>query len=230
MNYIGLDACKTGWVAVVISDDGFIDAFVARGIREAEERGISEFLASLIVVDIPIGIPDSGSRSADTLARRFISPRGSSVFPTPVRSALEAESYAAARIASVATSGKSLSAQAYAIRERILDVDAHLGSARIRVLEGHPEVSFRAMAGRGIEHPKKTFAGMSLRHELLAGEGVAVPMGAERALAGASADDVLDAAAMAWTARRVARDGADRFPPEEEAQRFSDGVDSAIWF
>jgi predicted RNase H-like nuclease len=227
---IGLDACKTGWVAVVVDGTGFRDAFVVPGIREAERRGVTDYGATHIVVDIPIGIPDSSSRAADTQARRFIAPRGSSVFPTPVRAALEAETYAEARIASLAACGKSLSAQAYAIRERILDVDAHLESARIPVLEGHPEVSFREMAGQGIVHPKKTFAGMSLRHQLLADEGILVPFGLESTLRGAAADDVLDAAAMAWTARRVAQGVADRFPPGTDAERFSDGVDSAIWF
>ena len=40
-------------------------------------------------------------------------------------------------------------------------------------------------------------------------------------------DDVLDAAAVAWTARRVAAGAARRLPAEPE--RFSDGVDCAIW-
>ncbi|MDN4477308.1 DUF429 domain-containing protein [Demequina sp. SYSU T00039] len=230
MTYIGLDACKTGWVAIVIDDAGYRDVFIAPSVRDADERGISEFDARIIVVDIPIGIPNSGSRAADTQARKFIAPRGPSVFPTPVRAALEAESYAAARAASLAASGKSLSAQAYAIRERILDVDGYRDRARIPILEGHPEVSFRAMRGTGIEHAKKSVAGMSLRHQLLDGEGISVPFGVESSLKGAAADDVLDAAAMAWTARRVARGEADRIPAAAGSERFSDGVDSAIWF
>ncbi|MDN4475805.1 DUF429 domain-containing protein [Demequina sp. SYSU T00192] len=230
MTYLGLDACKAGWVVAVVSDERWIDAFVATDIAAAETRGIDEFAAACMVVDIPIGIPDTGTRLADTLARRFIKPRGSSVFPTPVRAALLADTYADAREASVAASGKSLSAQAYAIRERILDADGYAGRARIPLVEGHPEVSFRAMAGSGIPHAKKTFAGMTLRHQLLQAEGIDVPMELEGRLGGASADDLLDAAAMAWTARRVARGDADRFPPLHLAERFSDDVDSAIWF
>ncbi len=217
MSYIGLDACKSGWLAVVIDDAGFASAFVEPGVRAAEERGILEFGASHLVVDIPIGIPDGGSRRADNEARGFIAPRGSSVFPTPVRAALEAETYAEARAASVAASGKSLSSQAYAIRERILDVDGHRAEARIPILEGHPEVSFRAMAGAGIDHPKKSYEGMALRYELLKSEGINVPVGIERELRGAATDDLLDAAAMAWTARRVALGEVDRFPSAAEA-------------
>ncbi|WP_062385089.1 DUF429 domain-containing protein [Demequina iriomotensis] len=229
MTYLGLDACKKGWVVAAIDDDGWVDLFVASGIAEAEARGIDEFGATLLVVDIPIGIPDSGPRRADQLARRSIAPRGSSVFPTPVRTALVAPTYEAARIASLAASGKSLSKQAHAIAERVLDVDGYVAHASIPVREGHPEVSFRAMAGKGIVHPKKTYAGASLRLDLLREEGIAVPVGLERDLPGAAWDDVLDAAAMAWTARRVARGEADRFPALKKAERFSDGIDSAIW-
>ncbi|WP_169746486.1 DUF429 domain-containing protein [Demequina phytophila] len=227
--YLGLDACKTGWVVAVIDDSGWVDAFVAPAIATAESHGVAAFGAGHLVVDIPIGIPDAGPRSADQIARRFISPRGSSAFPTPVRPALIAPTYEAARVASLAAFGKSLSKQAYAIADRILDVDGHVASATIPILERHPEVSFRAMAGEGIVYPKKAFAGASLRLALLAAEGIDVPVGIERSLPGAAWDDVLDAAAMAWTARRVARGEADRFPAEIDSERFSDGIDSAIW-
>jgi predicted RNase H-like nuclease len=40
-------------------------------------------------------------------------------------------------------------------------------------------------------------------------------------------DDVLDAAAVAWTAVRVARGVARHLPDPPE--RFSDGIDCAIW-
>ena len=54
------------------------------------------------ILSLAVGIPISGSRQADTLARRFIKPRGSSVFPTPIRAALGAPTYELARAASIA--------------------------------------------------------------------------------------------------------------------------------
>jgi len=230
MTHLGLDSCKTGWVVVAIDDSGYIDAFIAPGIETAVTLADGRWHITTVVVDIPIGIPDSGPRQADVLARRFIAPRGSSVFPTPVRNALEAPSYPEAATASVLAQGKSLSTQAYAIRERILDIDAYVRGGGTRVFEGHPEVSFRAMAGAGIEHAKKTFAGVNVRHELLRAEGIDVPVALEKKLKGAAIDDILDAAAMAWTARRVASSAANRFPALEDAEHFSDGIDSAIWF
>jgi len=230
MEYAGADACSGGWVVVVVNDQGFVEAFTSPGIAEADAALAARAGVAALCVDIPIGIPDAGSRQADILARSFIKPRGSSVFPTPIRAAVVADTYAEAREASVAASGKSLSAQAYAIRERILDVDGHVAKSAVPLYEGHPEVSFRAMTTEGISEPKKSYGGLSLRYKLLQGEGIEVPYGIEKSLKGASTDDVLDAAAMAWTARRIARGEADRFPATDQAERFSDGIDSAIWF
>ncbi len=228
MEYAGADACSGGWVVVVIDDAGLVEAFTASAIEEADAALAARADVGALCVDIPIGIPDAGSRQADILARGFIKPRGSSVFPTPIRAALLADTYAEAREASVDASGKSLSAQAYAIRERILDVDGFVGQSSMPIYEGHPEVSFRAMTTEGLEEPKKTFGGLSLRYQLLKDEGIVVPYGIEKSLKGASTDDVLDAAAMAWSARRIAHGKGVSLPAEPEV--FSDGWPSAIWY
>lgn len=230
MTYLGLDSCPAGWIAVAIDDAGYLDAYIAPGIEAAVSLADTRWTVSAVVVDIPIGIPDAGARQADVLARRFIAPRGGSVFPTPVRTALESASYPEAAAASLLAQGKSLSTQAYAIRDKILDVDGFVRAGGTRVFEGHPEVSFRVLSGEGIEHPKKSFAGMLLRHELLTAAGIKVPLSIEKELRGAKIDDILDAAAMAWTARRIATGDAGRFPPAIDAEHFSDGIDSTIWF
>ncbi len=110
MEFAGADACSGGWVVVVVDDAGFVEAFTAPAIEDANVALASRADVGALCVDIPIGIPDAGPRQADVLARRFISPRGSSVFPTPIRAALLADTYAQAREASVAASGKRLSA------------------------------------------------------------------------------------------------------------------------
>ncbi len=228
MEYAGADACGGGWVVVVIGDTGYLEAFTAPTIEEADAALAARADVAALCVDIPIGIPDAGSRQADILARGFIKPRGSSVFPTPIRAALLADTYAEAREASVAASGKSLSAQAYAIRERILDVDGYVGQSSVPIYEGHPEVSFRAMATEGLAESKKSYGGLALRYQLLKDEGIVVPYGIEKSLKGASTDDVLDAAAMAWSARRIAHGKGVSLPAEPEV--FSGGWPSAIWY
>src|SRR5579859_2437139 len=81
--------------------------------------------AQVIGVDVPIGIPEAGGRAADEAARRFVGPRASSVFTTPVRRALEAPTYAEARALATELTGKSISAQSYALRHRILEIDGY---------------------------------------------------------------------------------------------------------
>ena len=63
------------------------------------------------------------SRKCDIEARRRLGPRGSSVFPTPVRLSLEAVNYTAACLASYESCGKRLSKQAFALVPRIREVD-----------------------------------------------------------------------------------------------------------
>ncbi len=122
-----------------------------------------------------------------------------------------------------------MSKQAWAIGDKILEVDAFAKSATLTVREGHPEVSFRAMSDAPIEHYKKTFAGATLRMSLLEGEGLSLnPDHGVLRTRGVDLDDFLDAGAMAWTARRVDQGLAASMPAVPEV--FSDGWRSAIWY
>lgn len=224
---LGADACPAGWVGVVLSRgravavvhaeiDGLVALATARGPLEA------------IAIDIPIGLADSGPRQADLLARKAAGPRYASVFLTPVRAALLAETYAAALTASRELAGMGISSQAYRLRAKILQVDRwRQGTLTCPVVEAHPELSFAAMAGAPLRDSKSTWAGAVRRHQLLAAQGI--DLDGDLGLSGlrVGVDDVLDAAAVAWTARRIAAGSARRMPAEPE--RFSDGVDCAIW-
>jgi predicted RNase H-like nuclease len=189
----GVDRYRRGWVAVGL---------------DPLEVCVAPLLASLVSsavcvgVDMPIGVPDAGEREADRLARQFVGPRWSSVFMTPPRPALEAETYAAANaIARSLNGGKGISQQAWALRHTIFEVEA-LNDPR--VIEVHPEVSFREMHGSPLAHAKSSWNGQMLRRRILAGHGIELPD--ELGEAGAvPVDDVLDAAAVAWSARRYAR-------------------------
>src|SRR5205823_2691454 len=88
-----------------------------------------------------------------------------------------------------------------------------------RIFEVHPEVSFAALAGRHLAHPKRSWNGQMERRRLLAEHGLEVPD--ELAAGTASADDVLDAAVAAWSAERIARGEAKTLPaePPEQARR-----------
>jgi predicted RNase H-like nuclease len=220
--YVGVDGCPGGWVAVAVGDAGFLDA--------ARFDDFGSLLAAfddakVIGVDIPIGLVDAPLREADRAARAFLSGQASSVFNAPVRSALAAGSYDEAKRVCAAVSGKGLSRQSFALLGKIRQVDAHAGDARLH--EVHPEVSFRLMHGGRIAHGKKTWGGLQTRLALLRAESIELPA----ALGSADAvgvDDVVDAAAAAWSARRIAAGTATRLP-ESGAQCDPSGRPIAIW-
>ncbi|MDP9792398.1 putative RNase H-like nuclease [Catenuloplanes nepalensis] len=226
---LGADAYRGGWVGVLLAEDEGHDhplVLAAPGIADLVAQAGPRL--DVIGVDIPIGLPDTTRRRADTEARRQLGPRASSVFFTPVRAALTCTDYAAANAENRRRAGEGMSAQAYRLGPRILDVDAWLrGGPRPRTVEVHPELSFARMAGAPLPDSKKTWSGTVHREELLRGHGIRLPRDIGPAGRVVPVDDVLDAAAAAWTARRAAAGEADRVPADPEV--FSDGLPAAIW-
>lgn len=220
---LGVDACKKGWIGIA----GDLRAYFAVTIGELVERAEVDGSLAVVGIDIPIGLPVSRPREADVLARRVVGRRASSVFATPVRAALEAATHAEASALNVEATGKGVSQQAFALAKRILEVDAWAPGARCAVIEVHPEVCFATMAGRPLSHAKSTWAGGEERRRLLAGVGMSVV--GDIGLAGevAGVDDVLDAAAAAWSAGRYADGRARAYPNPPET--FADGSTAAIW-
>lgn len=220
------------------------DGTAAAGDRPDPVRGLyAERIADLVAaagalapgglvsvgIDIPIGLPDVGRRRADGLARALLGPRASSVFPVPVRAAVEEPRHARASAVNVTLSGLGISRQSHGLRTAILDVDGWLrggGPGAVPVVEVHPELSFATLAGAPLAHGKKSWSGIERRRRLLAAAGIAVPVDLGPAGARAAPDDVLDAAVVAWTARRIAAGTALSYPDPPE--RFTDGLDAAI--
>jgi predicted RNase H-like nuclease len=83
------------------------------------------------------------------------------------------------------------------------------------------------VAGKALPHSKSTWHGAAQRRQLLA--AARIWLADDLAVAGAAAGtaDVLDAAAAAWTALRVAQ-GQTR-PMPDPPESFSDGLPAAIW-
>ncbi len=225
---LGVDACPAGWVGVVLDTDARPSVFVAADIAGLVELVREKHQVSVVAIDIPIGLPDSGGRLADAEARRVLVGKASSIFSTPVRAALEAPTYEEGRAANLAaTEGRtSVSAQAYALREKVLQVDAWVRARPgATVIEVHPEVSFARMAGAPVLARKKDPDGVRARREALAAHGIAAPPFFRGA--GFGEDDLLDACAVAWSAVRHSLGVSESFPETPEV--FSDGVPAAIW-
>jgi predicted RNase H-like nuclease len=223
---LGADACPAGWIGIALSG-GEIQALVHAEIGKLVDSVAKLGRIAAIAIDIPIGLPDRGQRQADVLARGMAGPRRASVFTTPVRAALETQRYQDALGVNRALTGAGISKQAFNLGDRIKQVDRWLPSAPCQVVEAHPELCFAAMAGAPLRDAKSTWPGAGIRWRLLAAERI--DLAGDLGLAGlkVGVDDVLDAAAAAWTAGRVA-EGAARHVPDPP-ERFSDGIPAAIW-
>lgn len=223
MTVVGVDACRAGWIGVALGS-GRPRARVAATLTE-----LGEWLAGAraVALDIPIGHPGGAQREADRQARRLLGPRGASVFPMPVRDALLAEDHAAASRRSRERTGRGLSRQAHALAPRILEAEAWVATTPVPVWEVHPEVSFAHLLGRPARASKRVWDGMRERLTALEGAGIRLDdLGAAGARAGT--DDVLDAAAAAWSADRLAR-GAARCLPDPPEHDPATGRAVAIW-
>ena len=197
---LGVDGCPGGWVVATVGPVGLGWRFAPTAAEVLDLAG------DVVAVDIPIGLPERGTRSCDVLARHRLPGRGSSVFPAPVRAVLGSATYAEARRRSVAVDGRSLSAQCFGILPKIAEVDlAVRASSRRTVLEVHPEVSFAALAGRPLAR-KTSPAGVLARVQLLVAAFGPLP---EQVPREARLDDALDALVCAWTALRWLRGEAE---------------------
>lgn len=221
MKVVGVDGWHKGWVAVTLDDGRFHSAEVHSTIGPVLTlEGVS-----VVGIDIPIGLPVSGRRQADVAARGLLGRRAASVFFAPPRAVVEADSYREANALSKERFGIGLSAQSYALRHKILEVDAAAASDG-RVFEVHPEVTFSMLGGDPLPS-KKTWDGMGQRRRLLEDAGVSLPddLGPAGVV---PVDDVLDAAAVAVSASRIARGLATSLPDPPE--RDADGTAMAIWY
>jgi predicted RNase H-like nuclease len=204
--YIGVDGCRTGWLAVAQLTNGAVTAKVCAGFT----RILDSFPKSAVIaVDIPIGLADAGPRACDQYARRTLGvPRSSSVFPAPLRPVLQARSYEEACRTRLQIEGKKMSRQAWGIVPKVRELDDLLIAnkrLRRRVFEVHPEISFAEWAGKPLEFSKKESAGRQERLSLIESvwPGAAARSRTELGRGGYQLDDLYDAFAVLWTAQRI---------------------------
>ncbi len=266
MYVVGVDGCKAGWIVVAMHNGTFAGASCLPTFSDVLQASHD---AVAVGVDMPIGLLPESMRVCDALAQKYVGARRASVFLTPPRKALEAQTYQEANGLCRMLTDRGLSKQAYSLRSKIFEVEratraeedamamsdrlpladkpgqhpARLAAERVetkeslrkfariiepdggrlqkqavlpvgRVIEVHPECSFRMMNGDDLQHPKKSYNGMMKRKELLEEAGIVVPVELEQ-VGKVAVDDVFDAAAAAWTAHRYAIKKARSLPPRE---------------
>jgi predicted RNase H-like nuclease len=212
MTAVGVDWASGCWVVVAVDGDDVTMTTEPAMLNVWHEHGRG---ADAVLVDIPIGLPETPGRACDEAAGARLGNRHGSVFDVPCRAAVEADDYAAASDAN----GGSLGSQSWWFVPQIREVDCFLDAypaAEERVYESHPEVCYAAFGDRTGHTPlgsKDTADGVDGRLSVL--EAVHGPLGeAVRSLVAARRDgaawhrrigkgridDVVDAAVLAATA------------------------------
>ncbi|HET9972680.1 MAG TPA: DUF429 domain-containing protein [Streptosporangiaceae bacterium] len=221
MRVTGVDACRGGWVAVTL--DGTSPAAVRVHETLAGLLGPGSGTGAAVVtgIDMPLGLLAAGWREADLAARARLGPRRGSVFAIPPLAVWEQASYQAAGERCRALTGQGFSIQAWGLRAKLLEAGRYRQACGHPLYEVHPELAFSAMAGAPLANRKHTEAGRSQRRALLAQAGIVLP-----AVLPAPVTDTLDAAAVAWSARRIAAGEAVVIP--DEPQHDERGCEIAI--
>lgn len=223
----GADGCPGGWLSVFWNGEPAAEP-TARVIPRFAQ--LLETSAEVVAIDMPIGFPDwsgPGSRKCEVAVRARLGQRQSSVFAVPSRAAVMATDFSQACAVNFARSEppRRVSKQCFMLFPKMREIDAAITpELQSRVFEIHPELAFWAMNGeRPLDQPKKVKgrphpAGMALRRELLKGAGFpierVVPPDAPRR--DWAEDDLLDACAAAWSARRIRDEEHIRLPAEPQ--------------
>ena len=213
--FVGVDGCPEGWFSVGLDGRGRYEVGVFKTFKELLDRYAG---AELVLVDIPIGLPEgAGGRDCDREARRRLEARRSSVFPTPTRRTVEQAArspwdYRRALEVERQFAGKGISQQAFRIAPKIAQVDRALlergPNATPQVREVHPELCLWALNHkRPMKYGKKKAEGEKERLEVLQG---IEPHAREIFDAACSRflrkvvarDDIVDALALAVTGHR----------------------------
>jgi predicted RNase H-like nuclease len=249
----GVDGCKDGWVVALApvgdwknQDDlkinngklKFIKTF--NEIFNLQENG----KVSIIMIDIPIGLTDGEERECDKIARRLLGDRGSSVFPAPIRPAIEDEStmkstkeaYEKAKRITLKNKGKSVSQQSWRISPKVKQVDEEMKKDKAlqnRVMETHPELCFWGMNKKRPMKYSKTKEKEKARKERI-NLLKKIFSGIEKIIEDspkAIQNDIIDAYACLWTAIQYKRGRAYSLPGHPPV----DSVDSQklkmeIWY
>jgi predicted RNase H-like nuclease len=224
MKLIGIDGCRGGWVCATAPADLATVAFtIVKDLAMVFSGAVRE--GDLAVIDIPIGLSLREPRGCDLAARKYLQgTRKSSVFPAPCQATTAATTYEEACELNRRACGKAVSRQLYAILPKIRDVDNLMRPDIQRwIREGHPEVTFAALAGGGAG-PLPTKKGVEGQNQRLAltrryiRDIDRLRIDEQRRRLGpgnVEVDDLIDAVACLITAFRIMTNTAFSFPKDQ---------------
>jgi predicted RNase H-like nuclease len=216
----GIDGCKAGWICLQRDHSSTIQATLLNSI---DELLMLKVRPEIVLIDIPIGLPQMGQRACDIEARKLLGARRSSIFPAPIRPVLLAQDWKEACAIRQHFEGLKMSLQSWNITSKVREVDKLLqGNAQLRsaIHETHPELAFRFWAGQPMVHSKKSIEGLRERLALIEsfyGIDAFKFIRPQFTRSDVADDDILDAFAALWSAERFAQGTAQLLPDRLEA-------------
>lgn len=175
------------------------------------------------MIDVPVGLPAHGYRRCDIEARALV---GSRVFLGARWGVWQFKCHQDANEHYWRLGDKGISRQLWCIRDKLKEVNEWMTPDRqLKLLESHPELVFRWLAGRDLDS-KKSASGREQRLNILQGYGLD-EIGrwlTTRRGTRIGRDDLIDACVCAL----AARDGKNRFPREPEFD--GRGIRMEIWY
>ena len=216
---IGIDGCKSGWFSIWENQDKSIHSSVFSNLNELKNFFKNE--SQLILgIDMPVVLSEVIPRQADQLARKLLSKKASSVFTAPTPEMLDQPNYEKASLVSKRLFGKSMSLQSWYLFPKIKDVQTMIHHEDMQIYEIHPELSFRAMNNEQvILESKKTHEGFALRNALLSmhfKNFIFDDIRNQHARKDVMDNDILDALAVLWSAKRIQSNQASYLPQAPE--------------
>jgi predicted RNase H-like nuclease len=223
--YLGVDGYSGGWVTVRLGEDDSQDIEFVDHISCIEKR---EFDAAMI--DMPIGLPETGYRCCDVMGRELLGEARSRLFLGARRPLLDFDKREKAHEWAKRADGKGVSCQLFCLLPKIKQVDDFMTPDRQKkIRETHPELVFQRLNAGGRLRSKKSAEGIAERRGLLLNFGFdrIDELLAKRIGTGAKRDDVLDACACSIVAREATSSrqltGRDEAPDKK-------GLQMEIWY
>jgi predicted RNase H-like nuclease len=229
----GVDGCKGGWFCV--AKDAGADSIGFGIYNDAKDLLYQQPEPTIITIDIPIGLTEAGPRTCDIEARKLLGPRRSSVFPAPIRPALQGNTRKEADSISRKVDGRGVPAQAFAIYSKIREIDNILSAKpqlQERIKEVHPEVCFWALNDKkAMPNTKKSKEGKEQRRNLISkvfGTEIIDKIRTEYRRNTVSTDDIHDALVALWTAERILKGKGGRIPNPSPLDKC--GLHMEMWY
>jgi predicted RNase H-like nuclease len=234
--FIGVDGYSKGWVVVSLHDAGQceIDFLVRTEEKETEAfvelKRLFDAPFRRAMIDIPIGLPETGYRYCDLEGRELLRENRCRLFCGARRPLLSYERREAAHAWAKSIDNFGVSCQLFCLLPKIKQVDQLMSPGRQkRICETHPELIFQRLNGDSSLPSKKTHDGIQKRRNLLFDNGFSSidDLLNRRLGRGAKPDDVLDACACALAAKFADRK---RRLPKTQQKPDSKGLRMEMWY